>query len=173
MDNEPSYEMTANMIAEFKENKVILMTAENQNNLPCTIPINIAMKLTQQGRTLIIDFDTERLPLTQVFETKDCHTKAVRTCIENLYLLSPAILAQTCEQSLRNIFEKLSQTFEHIIIYAPKASDIINKNRFFEHINLAIVLGSQNYNSVNKNLIEKISNQNCRILQPQEMLQAV
>jgi len=168
MDNESSYEMLADLILGSNENKCVLMTADGQNNLPCTIPVNTAIKLAcGQLKTLIIDFDLERTSVTQVFEIKDCQTKVTKTCIEDLYLFSAIKLARTSAKNLKPIFEKLSKSFENIIIYCPDSSELLRRDHFFEFINSAIVFGDRNTVSEDQKLLEQLSDNNCQILGPQ------
>jgi len=110
----------------------ILMAAENICSLPVTLPVNIAVRLSQQGRKcLLIDLDFEREPITKVFdmntEDRDNENVVSQSCIENLFVLQAAqqSIYNPSIKGIQEMISVLKSRFDFLIIYAPDIRNII------------------------------------------------
>lgn len=128
------------------QDKTILMAAENVEELPVTIPVNIAMRLAQKNqRCLLIDLDLERDAIAKVFDVdsvavgKGAEAKAIGTCIGNLWVwvpqtqkrafgsasggLWPASLPSSSDKvdkaNLKKTISSLEDQYDSLIVYAP------------------------------------------------------
>ena len=126
------------------EVKTILMAAENGEELPVTVPVNVAMCLAQKNkRCLLIDLDFERGAISRVFEidsvniSNDRQAKAIvtdtakgekerfgiPTCIGNLCVWPGNNCRKADEDTgatnLRELTAELESRYDRLIIYAP------------------------------------------------------
>lgn len=102
--------------------KTLLLAAENTINLPTTIAVNTAIRLAKtKRRTLIVDADFERNPVSKAFDIQPDKTKtrAVRTCIENLSVCTSRRSTDSEQSNLALIVKKAVEIYDKVIIYAP------------------------------------------------------
>ncbi len=170
-EDEASYDCVTNLLTESGGGKVLLMAACGSQYAPVTIPVNIAVRLAARGlKTLIIDFDLKRSAVQRVFETGDCNSRAVKTCIENISLISGKHLAPAKTHMLQQLFTKAEKLYDYIIVYAPDAAVGPQMSEFFT---TAMFFGTENTvtNPVLDNLINELSKTACRVLTPSPLLQ--
>ncbi len=170
-DDEAAYDCMTNMLAESGAGKVLLMAGSGSQYAPVTIPVNVAVRLATRGlKTLIIDFDLKRSAVQRVFETGNCDSSAVKTCIENISLISGKRLASAKTHILRQLFTKAEKLYDHIIVYAPDAAVEQQMSEFFTK---AMLFGAKNTSANQKldNLIYELNKTACRMLTPSFLLQ--
>jgi hypothetical protein len=170
-ENEASYDSMTNLLTESGAGAVLLMAACGSQYAPVTIPVNVAVRLATRGlKTLIIDFDLERSAVQQVFETGNCDSRAVKTCIENISLISGKRLASAKPQTLRQLFAKAEKIYDYILVYAPDAALPQQMSEFFT---AAIFFGSDNTptNPLLARLIEELGTTPCQVFTPGLLLQ--
>ncbi|MCE5187548.1 MAG: FHIPEP family type III secretion protein [Planctomycetaceae bacterium] len=116
-DVEEYYEKISRMILESGE-KAVLLAAAKVNYLPVTVAVNIAIRLIQkQKEVLLVDSDTDRNALAKVFDL-DPQTiikKAQRTCFESLWVGN--LEAEKLHKLLAR--PRAMERFDVILVYAP------------------------------------------------------
>lgn len=150
-----------------------LMAAENVSSLPVTLPVNIAVRLAQQGRKcLLIDLDFDRNAIAKVFDINQtspagepataCQEDAgraqgnlvVRSCIENIFIFPAANLdrafASQHFKGIKDVISAMKQKFEFLIIYAPNIINAYADNSFHPsagnpaQMNRSLMINSRN-----------------------------
>jgi hypothetical protein len=170
-EDENSYDHLTNLLTESGSGEMLLMVACGPQYVPVTIPVNIAVRLTARGlKTLIIDFDLKRRAVQRVFETGNCDSRAVKTCIENISLISGKRLACAKPQALQQLFTKAVELYDYIIVYAPDAA---LPQQMYEFFTAAVFFGADNAptNSILTSLIEELSVTTCQVLRPGHLFQ--
>jgi hypothetical protein len=169
-DDEAAYDCMTNMLIESGEGKVLLMAGCGSQNAPVTIPVNIAVRLATRGlKTLIIDFDLKRSAVQRVFETDNCDSKAVKTCIENISIISGKRLAPAKMHTLRQLFTQAEKLYKYILVYAPDAAVPTQMSQYFT---AAMFFGRENeINLQLENLMEQMNLTDCMVFTPELLLQ--
>jgi len=170
-EDEASYDYLTNLLVESGSGNVLLMAACEPQYAPVTIPVNVAVRLAAgKLKTLIIDFDLKRSAVQRVFETSDCDLRAVKTCIENISLISGKRLVAGNPQMLRQIFAKAATLYDYILVYAPDAAVPQQMSELFT---TAMFFGTDRSptDPVLDNLIDGLSRSACRILTPSSLFQ--
>lgn len=103
--------------------RAVLLAAKSLQNLPVTVAVNMAIRLAQrQKRILLVDTDTTRNPLARVFELdpQTLSKKAIGTCFENLFVCTvPAVKLQGLLRQAG-----ISRSFDMLLIYAPDCAGV-------------------------------------------------
>lgn len=170
-DDDAEYDLMTNMLVESGADKVLLMAGCGTQYTPVTIPVNIAVRFAVRGlKILIVDFDLKRSAVQRVFETDNCDSKAVKTCVENISLISGKRLASAKTDTLRQLFTKAEKLYDYIIVYAPDADVEPQMSEFFT---TAVLFGGENtkVNQKLNNLIYELKKTDCLLLKPYDLLQ--
>lgn len=170
-DDESSYECITNILVESGDDKVLVIAACGPQYAPVTIPVNIAVRLAARGlKTLIMDFDLKRFSVQRVFETGNCNSRAVKTCIENISLISGERLACANPQALRYLFTKAEKLYDYILVYAP---DTALPQQMSEFFTTAMFFGpdSSPAAATLDNFIEELGTTACQVLTPRHLFQ--
>jgi hypothetical protein len=170
-EDETSYDLLTNLLTQCGKSNVVLIAAAGPQYAPVTIPVNVAMRLAEaELRTLIIDFDLRRRAVQRVFETADCDMRAVKTCVENISLISGKRIVSATPQTLRQIFAKAAGLYDCILVYAPEAA---LPSQMFEFFTAAIFLGAEGapVDPALEKLISQLNQTGCRILTPSSLPQ--
>jgi hypothetical protein len=152
------YDTIAELIAtkSADEAKTILIAAESIQELPVTIPVNIAIQLAQKGqKCLLIDLDLERDAISKVFDvdstdhTDKVQTKAMATatCISNLWIWPASNFGKSDRDvdvtNINDVIASLKSHYDRLIIYAPNvgtpASD--DRDRIASCVQAAMLFG--------------------------------
>jgi len=169
-DDEAAYDYMTNMLAESGAGKVLLMAGCESQYAPVTIPVNAAVRLATRGlKTLIIDFDLKRSAVQRVFETGNCDSKAVKTCVENISIISGKRLASAKTHILRQLFTRAEKLYDYIIVYVPDAAVPTQMSQFFT---ASMFFGRDNETNLQlENLMEQMNQTNCMVFTPGFLLQ--
>lgn len=115
------YEKLARMIAAIQmQPRTIMLASEKLNDLPVTVAVNIAIRLAQQKqKVLLVDTDTERNAMAQVFELdpETLTKKVLSSCFENLSVCT--VPAAKLDKLLNKT--KILEHFGTTLIYTPNA----------------------------------------------------
>ena len=157
-----------------KPAKTILMAAENPKELPVTVPVNIAMRLAQNNRkVLLVDLDFERNAIAKVFEIEagKSEAKAIPTCISNLWLLPASEVSKTQSVTYPQVITNIQTKYDHIIIYAPDMRILTDTDKLIDYLGAAMLFGSDKSPSI-KNLYKLLTASGCDIdiLKPEQIL---
>lgn len=128
---EEYYEKLSRIICRSAMPARVLLAAGSAADLPVTVAVNVAIRLAQkQKKVLLVDSDTSRSALAQVFELDQrmLQKKAMPTCFENLSVCNiPA-------SKLSRLLQKsaVARVFDVALVYAPDAGQL--KIRPFENL---------------------------------------
>ncbi len=140
------------------EARMILIAAERVEELPVTIPVNIAMRLAKRGRKcLLVDLDSQRDAVSKVFEldSSEDGDKVQRnaaatgrpTCISNLWVWSANNFGKgDCDGDITNIKETLASfesRYDRLVIYAPNLKVWADRKTLAGCAQAAMLFGSK------------------------------
>lgn len=114
-----------------KERMPVLFGAESFNDLPVTVAVNVAIRITEKGRScLIIDADSERNAVARVFDIlpEQIRDKPAETCIEGVSIFSGGDAAS--RDCLKEAISVTAKCYDKVIIYAPDMSESSVAERF-------------------------------------------
>ena len=118
------YQKIGQMISAIKARpRVALLVSGEIQSLPVTVAVNIAIGLAQQKqKVLMVDTDTTRNALAQVFELdpKLMQKKVQTSCLENLSACSVPV--DKIDLLLQK--KKITERFDTLLIYAPRADEV-------------------------------------------------
>ncbi|MCK5226106.1 MAG: FHIPEP family type III secretion protein, partial [Planctomycetes bacterium] len=169
------YDSIASLIEEKTAElaKTILMVSENIEELPVTIPVNIAVRIAQKGlKCLLIDMDSARNAIAKVFDI-DLNSPAARTQnavipsgINNLSLL----MANNTNEDCCEIITRIKGQYNCVFIYTPNADLTTSKcwEQIANCIDTTMFFGSNSkfdHPSLD-NLRRILKNHNCETLKP-------
>ena len=103
----------------------LLFAANSFRDLPVTVPVKIAVELAKTHTCLLIDLDTNRNAVSQVFGLNDGemdHRLTVRSIVTDFEKLSvwPAKNFQLLKQmNVKQLIENASGKYDYILVYAP------------------------------------------------------
>jgi hypothetical protein len=120
---EEYYETLSRMILSTPMPARVLLAAEIHIDLPVTVAVNVAIRLAQkQKKVLLVDSDISRSALAQVFELdrRILQKQALPTCFENLSVcgVSASKLSKLLQKS------SVARSFDVIMVYAPDSSGL-------------------------------------------------
>jgi hypothetical protein len=149
------YEAIAELIENKSANvtKTILMAAKSAEELPVTIPVNIAIRLAQRNqKCLLIDLDLKRGAISKVFDIDSVERsnrmrgEATATCISNLWVWQASNFnkgdGDTEVTNIKDIIAGLESRYECLIIYAPNI-ELADKCRITDCVGAAMLFGSK------------------------------
>jgi len=105
--------------------RTVLLAANSIEELPVTVPIQLAIELSQKGKCLLIDFDSKRDSVAKVFEVnsstldRTLKPRPVSTVVDNLDLWPARFFDQLRFINLRLLLDAASKKYDYILIYAP------------------------------------------------------
>jgi len=149
------YDAIAELIESKSDNKAktILMAAANVEELPVTVPVNIAMRLAQrERRCLLIDLDLERGAISKVFDVDSespagdrIQPGAIATCIDNLWVWPAGNFVKVDGEpeaiNIKEVITSLESQYEHLIVYAPNIKLLANSDRPANCVQAAMLFG--------------------------------
>jgi len=125
----------------------VLLAASRLSDLPVTIPINLAVSLSQTGKCLLIDFDSKRDALAKVFDVDSSriepHLKItpVETAVENLSIWPARYFDLVKQMNLRLLLASAQKKYDHILLYAPYLTVLADRKQIASCSKQAIVFG--------------------------------
>ncbi|MHC4572553.1 MAG: FHIPEP family type III secretion protein [Planctomycetota bacterium] len=150
-----SYRDIAELIESRSANeaKTILMGAESIEDLPVTIPVNVAINLAQKHKCLLIDLDLERNAVAKVFYDDNEDREGpqdgvgVPTCINNLWIWPARSLCEGDNDSHLSRFKDLITTlgtqYDHLILYAPNVKSLVALEQAANVVGTAMLFGDR------------------------------
>ena len=190
--NSSCYEMIAELIENKSADKVktILMAAESIEELPVTIPVNVAMRLAQKNKKcLLIDLDSERGAISKVFDIDsgalgdNTQVKAIATCISNLWVWPASNFGKA--DAMKEVIAGLESRYDCLIVYAPNIKSVAERDEVARFIRVAMLFGrdfqtqkrtpgdsgseDKIENSAISDFYELLTDYGCAILEPDEV----
>ena len=153
--------------------KTILMVSENIEELPVTIPVNIAVRIAKKDlKCLLIDMDSARNAIAKVFDVDTISPAAktqnavVPSGINNLWLF----MANNPNEGCCEIITRIKGQYDCVFIYAPNV-DVVTSGcweQIANCIDTTMFFGanSKSNDSSLGNLRGILKNHNCETLKP-------
>ncbi|HUT30673.1 MAG TPA: FHIPEP family type III secretion protein [Sedimentisphaerales bacterium] len=186
-DVEPAsgYERIAELVKSrsSEKAKVLLMGAVFAEELPVTVPVNIAIRLAHgHQRCLLVDLDSERDALAKVFDDKSDSTARSAagekaTCISNLWIWPASGFGKVNGGydllKLKNLITSVAGRYDHLIIYAPNIKPTVRWEQAASSIHLAMLFGKAGHDAADSplgRLHRVLTDSGCDILRPAQVL---
>ena len=105
--------------------RTILFAANSLKNLPVTIPVNVAIRLSKNHNCLLIDLDTKRNSIARVFDLDfrepnvPSQITSFPTQFKRLYVWPARNFELLKQMNLRPLLESAVKKYDYILIYAP------------------------------------------------------
>ncbi|MCK5174684.1 MAG: hypothetical protein KAR47_14925, partial [Planctomycetes bacterium] len=117
-------EITGYVDKSGKDRMPVLFGAESFNDLPVTVVVNVAIRISEKGHScLIIDADSERNAVARVFDIppEQIRDKPAETCIKGISIFSGGnAVGSDC---LKEAISVSAKCYDRVIIYAPDMSE--------------------------------------------------
>ncbi len=164
-DNIDAYydEITGHIDNLGKEQMPVLFGAESFNDLPVTVAVNVAIRITEKGRScLIIDADSERNAVARVFDIppEQIRDKPAETCIEGVSIFSGGDAAS--RDCLKEAISVSARCYDKVIIYAPDMGESSGSELFTEAAYGAVLFVSAGGDE--SRLCGLVEQSNCEVL---------
>ena len=162
--------------------KTILMAAESVEELPVTIPVNVAVHLAQRNqKCLLIDLDLKRGAISKVFDIDSVERsnrvrgEAIATCINNLRVWAASNFnkggGETEETNIKDVIARLESRYERLIVYAPNIKLFADRYRIADCVGAAMLFSSKSKieSSSISDFHKLLKSSGCEILKPTEV----
>jgi hypothetical protein len=139
------------------EQKAVLFAAESVAELPVTVAVNVAIRISKKNcRCLLIDADEGRNAIAEVFEMEPgrMQDEPAGSCIENLSIWADGDLAGRDTQYPQERIKTFASQYDRVIIYAPNMKSFLKRQTLLDIAANAIVFKTDN----------RDDNQVCRLL---------
>ncbi len=155
--------------------KMILMAAENVEELGVTVPVNIAIRLAKKGiKCLLMDLDSARNAVSKVFdiETDVPGRGEIAACIKNLWIWPASNLGKGDATEFKNTICDLQSRYDRLIIYAPNVKALDGCKTIADSVGSAMLFGPEDggADSAVSSLGELLISCGCEILEPESIL---
>ena len=168
MDKE-NYVRIADVIQKSgKKCKCILFASANRHCMPVTVPVNVAVNLTNAGKKcLLIDLDFTRDAVAKVFDLSDngdmtmVGPKALPTDIENLYVWPSYQFTKFNQMNLAFIVEKAAESYDFVLLNAPSLITSCDRNLILNSADAVLTFSNSSVSPILDKLIDR---SNCRII---------
>lgn len=157
------------------QTKTILMAAESIEELGVTVPVNVAIRLAQNGRKcLLIDLDRERDALSKVFniDSNNTQAKAIATCIKNLWVRPARNYSKADTINLKAVIDDQQDHYDCLVVYAPNIEVLTDSNNLAGCAQIAMLFGSEGEfkGSFIGDLHKILTDDGCEILELEDIL---
>lgn len=148
----------------------LLLAASRLSDLPVTIPINLAIHLAGQGTCLLIDLDSKRDALAQVFDVDSSRmgthlrVSPVQTSFENLSIWPARYFDLLKHTNLQLLLNAASKKYDHTLLYAPYLTVLADRKQIAYCSKRAVVFCKQSEQPAQDHLRRLLKVCNCKIL---------
>ena len=103
----------------------LLFAANSFKDLPVTVPVHTAIRMAQTHRCLLVDLDTKRNAIAQVFglESQEVEThlkiRSFPCEFENLFIWPARNFQLLKQMNLKRLLENASAKYDYVLVYAP------------------------------------------------------
>lgn len=144
----------------------LLLAAGSLNDLPVTVPVNMAVQLAKTHKCLLVDLDTRRNAVARVFDI-DVSEQTSRsngsypTPLENLYIWPARNFELLRQTNLRRLLDGAAKKYDYILIYAPYLTTLPDRLQIAASAGKAIAFTGHN----GTRLRQLLRQANCKVLQ--------
>lgn len=146
----------------------VLLAANRINDLPVTIPINLAIHLAEKGKCLLIDFDIKRDAMAMAFGVDsskidtDLIIRPVPSSIENLEIWPAGFFDCYKHMNLGMLLDTARKKYDHILLYAPYLPVLPDRKQIAYVARQAIVFSKTD--DTDSPLYQLLKSQNCAVV---------
>ena len=150
--------------------QTLLLAASRLNDLPVTVPINLAIHLAGQGTCLLIDLDSKRDALAQVFDVDSSRidtclkVSPIQTSFEHLSIWPARYFDLLKHTNLRSLLNDASKKYDHTLLYAPYLTVLVDRKQIACCSKRAVVFCKQSEQPAQDHLHRLLKECNCKIL---------
>lgn len=150
--------------------QTLLLAASRLSDLPVTIPVNLAIHLSGQGKCLLIDLDSKRNALARVFDVDssiintDLRVSPIQTSFENLSIWPARYFDLLKQMNLGTLLQAANKKYDHTLLYAPYLTVLADRKQIASCSKQAIVFCSGNQQDAQNQLRQLLKMCNCKIL---------
>lgn len=146
--------------------RTLLFAANRLDEMPVTIPVNVAIRLAQTSTCLLIDLDTKRNAIARVFDLdagQMNETSKVRACptqVKNLCVWPAKNFELLKQTNLRAVLDAALKKFTYVLIYAPYLTALPDRRQIAACAKQAVVCDGTDASPLTQ-LLEQC---NCKIV---------
>lgn len=148
----------------------LLLAAARLSDLPVTVPINLAIHLAGRGTCLLIDLDSKRDALAQVFDVDSSRmdtrlrVSPIPTSVENLSIWPARYFDLLKHTNLQLLLNAAGKKYDHILLYAPYLTVLADRKQIACCSKRAVVFCKQSEQPAQDHLRRLLKACNCKIL---------
>jgi len=152
------------------QSQTLLLAASRLGDLPVTVPINLAIHLAGRGTCLLIDLDSKRDALAQVFDVDSSRLDArlrvspIPTSFENLSIWPARYFDLLKQTNLQLLLNAANKKYDHTLLYAPYLTVLADRKQIAYCAKQAIVFCKQSEQDAQEHLHRLLKVCNCKIL---------
>jgi len=143
----------------------ILFAANSLDDLPVTIPVNVAIRLSKNHTCLLIDLGTRRNAIARAFDldaSPENHSR-ITSCSTQLKDVSvwPARNFELLKQmNLRPLLDNAAKKYDYILVYAPYLTTLPDRRQIAACTKRAIAFSGNN----GSRLMKLLKQCNCKVI---------
>jgi hypothetical protein len=152
-----------------QQSRCLLLAGNSLESLPVTIPVNLAIKLAQSGKCLLIDLDTKRDAISKVFDLNadempaNLKVSSLETPVENLSVWPARNFDFLKQMNLRGLLDGANKKYDHVLIYAPYLTTLADRKQIATSAKYAVAFTGQE--KTNSQLVNLLNACNCKVVQ--------
>lgn len=128
----------------------LLLAAGSLTDLPVTVPVNLAMRLAETHKCLLVDLDVKRNAIARVFEIDEAagngkvQASSYPTSSENLFVWPARNFEVHRQMNLRALIDVAVKKYDYVLIYAPYLTTLPDRRQIAGCTRQAIAFTGQN-----------------------------
>ncbi|MBL7214743.1 MAG: hypothetical protein ISS71_03585 [Phycisphaerae bacterium] len=145
----------------------LLLAAGSLNDLPVTIPVNVAVRIAQTHKCLLVDLDIRRNAIARVFDLEATETSGAfktgscPTPLENLSVWPARNFERLRQTNFRPLLERAGKKYDYILIYAPYLTTLPDRRQVAACAGQAIAFTGEN----GSQLMQLLEQCDCKVIQ--------
>ncbi|MCK4998314.1 MAG: hypothetical protein KAS23_02225 [Anaerohalosphaera sp.] len=160
----------------FDKEQTILIASDNIASLPVTVPVNIAVELSNAGlKCLLVDLDLKREAVSNVFDVtgQSCGSERFITDsgVNGISIICAGMISKLTSDKVISLIGSCTEKYDRILVYAPDIMLNSKVDLISTSCKSAMLFGPQNnYNDNMTQLREALVERNCDFIEPDEVL---
>lgn len=144
----------------------LLLAASSLTDLPVTVPVNLAMRLAETHKCLLVDLDVKRNAIARVFEINEAagngkvQASSYPTSSENLFVWPARNFEVHRQMNLRALIDGAVKKYDYVLIYAPYLTTLPDRLQVAGCTRHAIAFTGQN----GVRLMQLLQHCNCKVI---------
>jgi hypothetical protein len=138
---------------------VVVLAGKTPRDLPIIIPVNIAIRLAETSKCLLIDLDTKRNAVASVFDMdgRDCSRLPLETPLEKVAIVPAHCQAALSTEKFKTILADARRSYDVVLLNAPYLDTFQRNGSLVRNADAAVVftLAGQSADTVCRMLKKK------------------